>query len=274
MAAQTNRFLRHRDLIGENRRLGQQALLIHRRVAQQFPHPGLNLIHMLLHGLGRAFLHLFHRVKDGLRPGENVLRIRAPSLSRMAINRGKGFVRHPADSGPDGLLVLRRAMDGQHIGKARQHSGCRIVRQAVFFGQLLQRVPIPLRQRVIHRHRAAGSVHRFNPDIYIHLAPGDGALDIRLQLVVQKPVRPGNPGGIFIIPVVDRFDLDGDIHPIDRLLIPAVAGHASHHAPNHAFPNSEPRTASSAPPFSGSILAGLRPGCQLRQPRRAPIRHN
>ena len=73
-------------------------------------------------------------------------------------------------------------------------------------------------------------LQRVDLDKAIHLAAGKKRLDKPLQLILQKAIASRHLRAEFEITVIDAFDLNGDLHPVDHIFGTPVARHAFHHS--------------------------------------------
>ena len=129
MAAQTDSFLIHGDLVGEDGRFRQNAALVNGGGLQHLLHPGQQLFPIGRHGLGRALLHLTHHRFDGISTACDILAQLAALDGAHGVVGGQRLVQHSADIGSYGLQILLRLGDSQHIGELRQRNGVQAVLQ-------------------------------------------------------------------------------------------------------------------------------------------------
>ena len=118
MRAQTHGLLVHGDLVGVDGGLGQDARFVDRRALQDLLHARGQLFAVLAYRFGRALLDLAGERFDGREAAADVLGQLLPLCRAHLVIGRERFVEHLADVRANGLQVLLRLRDGQHVRNA------------------------------------------------------------------------------------------------------------------------------------------------------------
>ena len=118
MRAQTHGLFIHGDLVGVDGGLGQDARFVDRRALQDLLHARGQLFAVLAYRFGRALLDLAGECFDGREPAADVLGQLLPLRRAHLVIGRERFVEHLADVRANGLQVLLRLRDGQHVWNA------------------------------------------------------------------------------------------------------------------------------------------------------------
>jgi len=226
MAAQTHRFLVHRDFVGIDGGFLQDAGLVDIGPAQ-------DLLHLLRQARavfrqcdGAALFDLFHKTENCLGPAAEIGLQRSPLGRAHGVEPFDGLVRHREDVGGDLLLVVLLLLDDEHVGQSGERRDRDVVPHAVFLRDGAQRVKISFQHGLVERNffiLPRSSVRR---DEHVDLAAGDDFLDAGLYGILRISIDTRQFDRAVEIAVVDGAQLHGDLPVVDRLHRPAVAGHA------------------------------------------------
>ena len=118
MRAQAHGLFVHGNLVGVDGGLGQNARLVDRRALQDLLHARGQLLAVLAYRFGRALLDLAGEGLDCRKPAADVLGQLFPLRRAHLVIGRERFVEHLADVRADGLQVLLRLGDGQHVRDA------------------------------------------------------------------------------------------------------------------------------------------------------------
>ena len=124
MAPQADGLLVHSHLIGINRGLSQDTLLVDGGTLQHLLHPGGQLSPVLRHGLGRTLLHLAGIIFDKDKAVSDVLRQLGAFHGPHLIIRRQGLIQNSTEVGADSLQVLVGLRHGQHVREPGQLFWC------------------------------------------------------------------------------------------------------------------------------------------------------
>ena len=139
------------------------------------------------------------------------------------------FGQDRLDSSPDSILIGLRLADGKNVVETGQTGRCDVGAQVVRAGEFLHGVEISLGERVIDADFNGVGGDFLKREVTLNFAAGDPPLQIRLDLLFQEAVRPGDPGPQFKIPVVYALELDEDRVVLVLVLGSAISGHAFCH---------------------------------------------
>ena len=230
MAVQPHRLLVHRHLVGKDRRLGEDTGLIDGGGLQHLHHLVLQPLAVSRHRFRGALLHAAHRLLDGIGAAAHVLgQLRALYGAHLVVGCQRA-VQYGTNIGGDGVHILLRLGNGQHIGEFCQHIRRDAPLQTKGLLQAHQRLVVAASQRLVdgnHRLIGAGGI---DGDEHIHLAPGHRLLHAGLDGVLGENIRTGHLHGAVQIAVVDGAYLHRDIAAAAHFAGAAVAGHTSDHS--------------------------------------------
>ena len=163
MGAEPNRLLVNGDLVGINRRFGQNTRFIDRRRLQHLLHAGGELFAVFLHRFGGTLFHLAGEQFNGVKACADVQR------KLLALDRAHGVVifkrllKYRADVGGNALQILLRLCDGQDVGKFGDRRGADLFFQTEQTTDPAQRLMVCFGETFVHgddRLIGAGGIDR------------------------------------------------------------------------------------------------------------------
>ena len=115
MTAQTNRLLRHSDLVGIYRRLGQQALLVHMDIAENLAHSREELFVIFFHGLRRTLFDKRDLVDYEIKARSNII-LELSALDCAHSDKSfECFCRNTENIGTNLFFIFGLFRDGEDI---------------------------------------------------------------------------------------------------------------------------------------------------------------
>ena len=225
VAAQTDGLLIHRDLIREDGRLGEDAVLIDLGILEHLRHLGLQPGAVVCHDSRGTRLHLSGEGCDGGGAGADVLHQLLPLPGAHGVKVLQGQGQHLAQVGGHRFQILLVLLHQKHVGHPGEQGDRDVILQAIAVPQVAQGLIVAVGHRPVDRDIDVSALGGPDGDEHIHLAPGNALLYLCLDGILRKDIDTGQLDRTVQIAVIDGAQLYRDGTAAEDRLSPSVTGH-------------------------------------------------